>query len=48
MKKESKKKELGHLEEFSDLGRFDLLSLIELYHNVKGRIGRSGLHKNCN
>ena len=46
LKEGSKKKEFGHLEEFSDLGRFDLLSLIELYHNVKGRIGRSGLHEN--
>ena len=47
LKEGSKKKEFGYLEEFPDFGRLDLLSLIGLYHNVKGRIGRSGLHENC-
>ena len=41
-RKEARRKSLGHLEEFPDFGRFDLLSLIGLYHNVKGRIWRSG------
>ena len=47
LKKGSKKKEFGHLEEFSDFGRFDLLSLIGLYRNVEGQIWRSRLHENC-
>ena len=36
LKEASKKKEFGHLEEFPDFGRLDLLSLIGLYHNVRG------------
>ena len=47
LKKGSKKKEFEQLGEFSDFDRFDLLSLIGLYRNVKGRIGRSRLHENC-
>ena len=47
LKKGSKKKEFEQLGEFLDFGKFDLLSLIGLYHNVKGRIGRSGPHENC-
>ena len=47
LKKESKKKEFGQLGEFSNFDRFDLLSLIGFYHNVKRRISKSGLHKNC-
>ena len=45
LKEGSKKKEFGHFEEFSDFGRFDLLSLIGLYHNIRGRIWRSWLMK---
>ena len=41
LKKGSKKKEFEQLGKFSNFGRFDLLSLIGLYHNVKGRIVRS-------
>ena len=44
---EAIRKSFGHLEEFPDFGRLDLLSLIGLYRNVKGWIGRSGLHENC-
>ena len=47
LKERSKKKEFGQLEEFPDFDRLDLLSLIGLYHNVRGRIGRSGLHETC-
>ena len=42
-RKEARRKSFGHLEEFPDFGSLDLLSLIGLYHNVEGRIGRSGL-----
>ena len=38
LKKGNKKKEFEQLGEFSEFGGFDLLSLIGLYHNVKGRI----------
>ena len=38
LKKGSKKKEFGQLGEFSDFGRFDILSLIGLYHNVKDEL----------
>ena len=47
LKKGSKKKEFEQLGEFLDFDRFDLLSLIELYHNVKGRISRIELHETC-
>ena len=47
LNKGSKKEELWHLEEFPDFGRLDLLSLIGLYHNVRGWIVRSGLHETC-
>ena len=46
-RKEARRKSFGHLEEFPDFGRLDLLSLIGLYRNVEGRIGRSGLHQTC-
>ena len=46
-RKEARRKSFGHLEEFPDFGRLDLLSLIGLYRNVEGRIGRSGLHETC-
>ena len=46
-RKEARRKSFGHLEEFSDFGKLDLLSLIGLYHNVKRRIVRSGLHETC-
>ena len=45
LKKGSKKKEFKQLGEFSDFDKFDLLSLIGFYHNVKGQIWRSGLIK---
>ena len=45
--KKARKKSFGHSEEFPDFGRLDLLSLIGLYYNVEGRIGRSGLHQTC-
>ena len=46
-RKEAKRKSFGHLEEFLDFGRLDLLSLIGLYYKVKGWIVRSRLHKTC-
>ena len=45
--KKARRKSFGHLEEFPDFGRLDLLSLIGFYHNVRGRIGKSGLHETC-
>ena len=47
LKKGSKKEELWTLRRIPDFGRLDLLSLIGLYRNVEGRIGRSGLHETC-
>ena len=47
LKKWSKKEELWTLRRISDFGKLDLLSLIGLYHNVRGRIVRSGPHKTC-
>ena len=43
--KEARMKSFGHLEEFPDFDRLELLLLIGLYHNVRGRIVRSGLHE---
>ena len=47
LKNKARRKSFGQLEEFPDFGRLDLLSLIRLYRNVEGRIGRSGLHETC-
>ena len=46
-RKEARRKSFGNLEEFPNFGRLDLLSLIGLYRNVKGRIWRSRLHETC-
>ena len=46
-RKKARRKSFGHLEEFPDFGKLDLLSWIGIYHNVRGRIGRSGLHETC-
>ena len=46
-RKEARRKSFGHLQEFPDFGRLDLLSLIGFYRNVEGWIGRSGLHETC-
>ena len=46
-KKQVRRKSFGHLKEFLDFGRLDLLSLIGLYYKVKGWIVRSRLHKTC-
>ena len=47
LRKEARGKSFRHLEEFPDYGRLDLLSLIWVYHNVKERIVRTGLHETC-
>ena len=47
LRKEARRKSFGHLEEFPDFGRLDLLSLIGLYRSVEGRIGKSGPHETC-
>ena len=46
-RKEARRKSFEHLEEFPDFGRLDRLSLIGLYHNVRGWVVRSGLHETC-
>ena len=45
LRKEARRKSFGHLEEFPNFGKLDLLSLIGLYRNVERRIGRSRLHE---
>ena len=47
LKKKARRKSFGNLEESPNFGRLDLLSLIELYHNVREQIGRSGFHETC-